>query len=113
MPKKLLNDLDRVEDAHNDIEMMPLLGNTESLLSETSFNSEAFTEQERRGLNLELQTLRGNLKHLKSKMIFYDGEIAKTEAKVKRLEMKKAEPGVSEEQRGIWDKDLAKAKEDL
>lgn len=64
--------------------MMPLLDNvlddTVILLPETSFNK-AFTRRGRKGLNIELQTLRGNLKHWKSKMIFCDSKIGRVEKK--------------------------------
>lgn len=85
--QKIINHPDDVQENSDDMEIMPLLENvlddTESLLSETSFNG-VFTERERSRLNLELQTLRGNLKLLKNKIIFYDSKIRKSEAKVKQ-----------------------------
>lgn len=116
MAQKFLNDLENAQNA-DDIEMMPLFANvlndTESLMSETSFNGEAFTERERRELNLELQTLRGKLKLLKIKMIFYDGEIAKAEAKVKRLEAKRVQSEISVEQKLSWENNMKDAKKEL
>lgn len=57
-------------------DLRSVLDGTQNLISETFFN-EALTERERSELNLEIETLRGSLKMVKNKMIYYDGEIGK------------------------------------
>lgn len=91
---KPLNEADHMQKNPEMIKMgdlMSVLNGTQKVISETSFNG-AFTEQERRVLNLELQTVHGNLKLLESKRIFYDSEIVQAEAKVKSLKEKRALP---------------------
>lgn len=66
-----------------------------------------------RWVNLEIQTLRGSIKVLKNKIIYYVCEIEKAEVKVKVPVAKKALPGATEEQQIIWNKDIVKAKQDL
>lgn len=109
--KMLINKFEKVENTEN-ISMQSLgeirnvVDATESLMQ--SFDG--FTARERRGLDLALQKLQGNLKHLEGKMISYENEITKIEGKIEGLEEKKATtPGVSNEQLAIWDGDIAEA----
>lgn len=99
------------------MEMMPIWGgdvldDTESLMSDTSFD-DAFTGKGQKGFNLELKTVRGNLKHFMSKRILYNSEIWKVKEKVKRLEANKNQTGVLEEQQEVWNDDIVKAEEEI
>lgn len=74
---------------------------TQNVISELSFN-EALMEGERSELHLKIETLRGNLQLLES-----------NKAKVRKMEDKKAQPGVSDDQKQeIWNDDIAKAEDE-
>ncbi|XP_057291983.1 uncharacterized protein LOC130614575 [Hydractinia symbiolongicarpus] len=88
---------------------------TESLTQETSFGGtgEVLTECEIRGFNQAAQTIRGNLKDLKSKMILYDSEIRKAESKVKGEQGEKQNVGADEGQIANLEREIAKLEEKI
>ncbi|XP_057306840.1 uncharacterized protein LOC130645017 [Hydractinia symbiolongicarpus] len=116
-PIKVVN---KIEEEAEHIEMESLeeidefVDATESVIQDTSFvgpDEGGITPRERKGLDLELQTLRGNLKSLKNKMILYDSEMNKAEGRVKELEKQKV--GADEGQQANLEREIEKAKKEI